>query len=222
VKNSVSIYHQNIYELKNKTTDLIYFIYPKLPSVMCITEHHLKLKQLQLTHLDYYNLGAYYCRQYIKMGGGSIFVQKEIKFSNMEVVEILYCPAFEACAIKIKSFLSSTCIIDINRAPSGNFELFTESKENIVKKIYKIGLIMVMCGDIHIDYLTENEMKIQLDTMLLSYNLHSLVNFPTRTQKHSSSAIDNIFLNTSQFNNFVIALVFNGLSDHDAHLLTAN
>jgi hypothetical protein len=94
--------------------------------------------------------------------------------------------------------------------------------ENIIKKIYKIGLIMVICGDMHIDYLTENEVKIQLDTMLLSYNLHSLVNFPTRTQKHSSSAIDNIFLNTSQFNNYVITPMFNGLSDHDAQLLTLN
>lgn len=81
---------------------------------------------------------------------------------------------------------------------------------------------MVICGDMHIDYLTENEVKIQLDTMLLSYNLHSLVNFPTRTQKHSSSAIDNIFLNTSQFNNYVITPMFNGLSDHDAQLLTLN
>jgi hypothetical protein len=130
------------------------------------------------------------------MGSGSIFVQKEIKFSNMEVVYIMYCAAFEACDMKIKSSLSSACIIGINRAPSGNFELFTEGMENIVTKIYKVGLIMVICDDMHIDYLTENEMKIQLDTMLLSHNLHSLVNFPTRTQKHSSSAIDNIFLNT--------------------------
>jgi hypothetical protein len=72
-----------------------------------------------------------------------------------------------------------------------------EGMENIIKKIYKIGLIMGICGGMHIDYLTENEMKIQLDTMLLSYNLHSLLNFPTRTQKHSSTAINNIFINTS-------------------------
>jgi hypothetical protein len=208
LKNSVSIYHQNICGLKNKTNDLISFLYSKLRSLMCINEHHLKLEKLQLPHPDYYNLGAYYCRQYINMGGGSIFVQKEIKF--------------EACAIKIKSSLSSTYIICIYRAPSGNFELFMEGMENIIKKMCKIGLKMVICGDMHIDYLTENEMKIQLDTMLLSYNLHSLVNFHTRAQKHSSSAIDNIFLNPSQFNNYVITPMFNGLFDHDAQLLTLN
>jgi len=134
----------------------------------------------------------------------------------------LYCAAFEACAIKIKSSLSSTCIIGIYRAPSGNFELFMEGMENIIKKMYKIGLKMVICGDMHIDYLTENEMKIQLVTMLLSYNLHGLVSFPTRTQKHSNSAIDNILLNTSQLNNSIVTPMFNGLSDHDAQLLTLN
>jgi hypothetical protein len=60
--------------MKNNTNDLISFLYPKLSSFTCITEHHLKLEQLQLTHLDYYNLGAYYCRQCIKRGGGNIFV----------------------------------------------------------------------------------------------------------------------------------------------------
>jgi hypothetical protein len=59
LKNSVSMYHQNICGLKNKTNDLISFLYPKLPSVTCIKEHHRELEQLQLTHLDYYNLGAY-------------------------------------------------------------------------------------------------------------------------------------------------------------------
>ena len=81
---------------------------------------------------------------------------------------------------------------------------------------------MVICGDMRIDYLTENKMKIQLVTISLSFKWNSLVNFPTRTQKHCSTAIHNIFINTSQFNNYVIAPVFNGLSEHDAQLLTLN
>ena len=81
----------------------------------------------------------------------------------------MYCAVCEASAKKIKSFLSSTCIIGIYRAPSGNFELFMGGMENIIKKIYKIGLIMVICGDMRIDYLTENKMKIQLVTISLSF-----------------------------------------------------
>jgi hypothetical protein len=49
-----------------------------------------------------------------------------------------------------------------------------------------------------------------------------MVIFPSRTQKHSSTAIGNIFINTLQFNNCVITPVFNGLSDHDAQFLTLN
>ena len=78
-------------EWRIKTNDLISFLYPKLTSVMCITEHHLKLEQLQLTHLVYYNLGACYCRQYIKIGSGNIFVQNEIKFPNFRCVLSVIC-----------------------------------------------------------------------------------------------------------------------------------
>jgi hypothetical protein len=43
--------------------------------------------------------------------------------------------------------------------------------------------------------------------------------FPTRTTKDSSTAIDNIFLDYSILNTFQVFPVINGLSDHDAQYL---
>jgi len=57
----------------------------------------------------------------------------------------------------------------------------------------------IVCGDININYLKESEDKTHLDNILLSYNLISIINSPTRVQNTSSTAIDNIFIAVSQF-----------------------
>jgi hypothetical protein len=64
--------------------------------------------------------------------------------------------------------------------------------------------------------------KRQLDAMLLFYNLSAIVQFPTRAQSHSSTAIDNIIIDTYKFINYGVFPLYNGLSDHDAQLLTIN
>jgi hypothetical protein len=76
-----------------------------------------------------------------------------------------------------------------------------------------------ICGDININYLNESENKNQLDNLLLSYNLTSTINFPTRVQIISATAIDNIFIDVSQFESYTVAPIINGMSDHDAQLL---
>jgi len=74
----------------------------------------------------------------------------------------------------------------------------------------------IICGDININYLKESEDKSHLDNILLSYNLISIINFPTRVQNTSSTAIDNIFIDVSQFESYTVTPITNGLSDHDA------
>ena len=57
---------------------------------------------------------------------------------------------------------------------------------------------------------------------MASYSLTGTVYFPTRIQNNSATAIDNIFLNTSKFDDYVILPIVNGLSDHNAKLFTIN
>jgi hypothetical protein len=71
-------------------------------------------------------------------------------------------------------------------------------------------------------HLTANDKKRQLDAVLLTYNLSAIVHFPTRSQGYSSTAIDNIFIDTHKFINYTASLLNNGLSDHDAQLLIIN
>jgi len=61
-------------------------------------------------------------------------------------------------------------------------------------------------------------MKKQTDAMLISYNLTSQV----QIKKKSSTVIDNVCVDTHQFNNYTTDPMINALSNHDAQLLTEN
>jgi hypothetical protein len=55
-------------------------------------------------------------------------------------------------------------------------------------------------------------MKKQLDAMLISYNLTSKV----QTKKETSTAIDNVFIDTLKINSYTTDPTINELSNHDA------
>jgi hypothetical protein len=66
----------------------------------------------------------------------------------------------------------------------------------------------------------DSNKKRQFDAMLQSYNLSSIVHFPTRVQNQSSTTIDNIFIDIHKITSYIVCPLYNGLSDHDAQLLT--
>jgi hypothetical protein len=107
----------------------------------------------------------------------------------------------------------------VYRAPTGNFNLFLNRLDDSIKSIYRASLNLVLYGDINIDYLTENDRKRQLDSLLQTYNLTAIVTFPTRSQDTSSTMIDNIFIDNLKIPNYTVSLFINSLSDHDAQLL---
>jgi len=47
----------------------------------------------------------------------------------------------------------------IYRASSEHFNLFLNRLDNILKTLYKVDKQLIMCGDINIDYLTDNDKK---------------------------------------------------------------
>jgi len=51
------------------------------------------------------------------------------------------------------------------------------------------------------------------------YNLVSVITFPTSVKNNSRSAIDNVFIDTTQFGMYTMGSIANDLSDHDAQML---
>jgi hypothetical protein len=60
----------------------------------------------------------------------------------------------------------------------------------------------------------------ELASLLTTYNLSYIINFATRIQNNSSPASDNIFVDKSRINLSSIPPTTNGLSDHNAQILT--
>ena len=91
--------------------------------------------------------------------------------------------------------------------------------ESILLQIYSNTTNLIICGDININYLESSNYKTQLDCLLVSNNLSTAVNFPTRITKNTSTATDNIFIDKTKNSDYTVEPIINGLSDHDAQEL---
>jgi hypothetical protein len=72
-----------------------------------------------------------------------------------------YCTEqdIEACAKKLESAALNIYVVTVYRASCGNFNSYLNGLDSIIKSLYKVELKLFICGDINIDYLTNNERK---------------------------------------------------------------
>ena len=91
---------------------------------------------------------------------------------------------------------------------TGNFKLFLNQLNTLLKSLYNTDVDFIVCGHMNTDYLIDSYNKKQLDTMFLSYNLTNTVQFPTRIQNNSKTAIDNIFSDITKFSNYTVQPIY--------------
>ena len=142
---------------------------------------------------------------------------KDIQFNTINLDQ--YNEDLEICALKLRLLSSSFTIICIYRSPTGNFTYFLHQLESILNKLYKTSTELIVCGDFNINYFNDNSRKLLLDSLLASFSLFSTVKFPTRIFNNSCTLIDNIYINTYR-HDFSVNPLINGLSDHDAQIIT--
>jgi hypothetical protein len=101
-------------------------------------------------------------------------------------------------AVKISISNKKLCIVCLYRAPDGDINQFIEQLDAT-----------------NINYLNGNHKKIQLQSLLYTYNLAQIIDFPTRIGPTTASLIDHFFLDKNVCNKFQTHSVINGFSDHD-------
>ena len=166
---ALQIFHQNIQGLRWKSNEVLNFLYPSFPHIICFTEHHLNQYEIELIQIDGYTLGASFCRNSLKMGGMCIFVNKNLNFMNVDLRKFSHKQDIEAGAVKLSVNSLNICILSIYRTPSGNFAHFLDKLEMILNLLHSNNTQLIICGDININYLVENKKKL-LDSLLASYN----------------------------------------------------
>jgi hypothetical protein len=92
--------------------------------------------------------------------------------------------------------------------------------EHTLQLLYNPITDVAICGDINLNYLDETISVKQLKVLCETFNLISIINFPTRIGASTSTAIDNIFIDITKYDYHTVSSLHNGLSDHEAQLLT--
>ena len=110
----------------------------------------------------------------------------------------------------------------IRRSPRGDFTNFLTQLDLILQKPFNNKYNIIICVEVNVNYVIDNNRRSQLDAVLHSYNLTGIVEFPTRSGLNSQTAIDNVFIDTSTNGKYDLYPLKNGLSDHDAQLLILN
>jgi exonuclease III len=218
INNPFMIFHQNVRGLKVKTNELMLQLLTEAPHLICLTEHHLKNYELDVTPISKYKLGANYCRKNLKNGGVCIYIQENLKYTNINLQKHCKEQDMEISAVQLKPNKKNTVMLCVYSAPSGDFDYFLNKFDNILDSLHNYKTELIICGNININYLDNNNKKKQLDYLLGTYNLIGIVYFPTRTTNNSATLIDNIFIDNMR--NYSIKPCINGLYDYNAQLIT--
>jgi hypothetical protein len=165
-----------------------------------------------------YKLGATYSRNTLKCGGVCIYIEEDIEYSNINLTQYCKEQDLEIVALKLKFNKQKFIILCAYRSPSGDFLYFIENLDYILSSLQKVDTKIILCGDFNINYAENSQNKLQLEYLLETYNLIDTVYFPTRTTATTSSLLDNFFIDKSS--TYSIKPHINGLSDHDAQVLT--
>ena len=117
-----------------------------------------------------------------------------LQYMSTDLNEFCIKLDIEICAVKLHYFSSNICVFTIYKSSSGNFSYFLNTLGRILKKIYTNTLNTIICGDININYLDDdNTNKQKLNSLLATYNLFSITDFPTRIYI-SMTATDTFFI----------------------------
>jgi len=155
-----------------------------------------------------------------KCGGVCIFIQDNIHYTNINMDRYSNEKDIEICAVKLHILSCTIVIITVYRSPTGNIAYFLDNLEAALNQIYNNTVDIILCGDFNINYLSDNQTKQALSSLLTNYSLYSVIDFPTRIHNNSNTMIDSIFINKFKNENYSVYSLINGLSDHDAQVLS--
>jgi hypothetical protein len=130
----------------------------------------------------------------MQRGTVCIFVKKAQHFNKADISHHCQEQNLEICAILLATKTANLIILSMYRSPSEDMDEFLKRLDAILKYLYSPKSEFIICDDININYLNENNCKQQINSLLKTYNLSPTINFATRVQNSSSTAIDNIII----------------------------
>ena len=181
------------------------------PHFICFTEHHLKESEIRKFSLEGYVLASGFCRKASLGGGACILIHKSLEYQPIDLSNFCYEKTLEICAIKLQFESLKLIILCIYRTPTGNLEHFLSLMEKILTHLLQPKLTFLICGDLNINLLIKSNEASKLLTLMNTFNLTQVVNFPTRITKDNESLLDAIFIDITIYDKIQIKPFVNGL-----------
>ena len=217
---NIILFHQNVQSLTNKIDEFNIILQNNHidPHFVCFTEHHLKETELSKISLDSYTLATGYRRENSQGGGVCIFTKQKLVFQTIDLSEYCSEKLLEICAVRFQLKSFKLIILCIYRPPTGNLKQFYSLMEHILNYLLKPAVTFLVCGDLNINLLVNSNEATKLLTLMKTYNLTQLVDFPTRITHCTETLLDVSFVDTSICTKIESIPFVNGLSDHDAQI----
>lgn len=214
--NTFAIIHQNVQSLGN-CVDTITALLEEHSNCkcLCISEHWRKADQLKATSISNFNLASYFCRKN-GYGGVAVYLHKDITFSRKRKIDNLSVEGVFECAwveFNLKNELFVIAVI--YRSPKSDIKLFLKKLELLLVKIIKENINIFIAGDFNIEFLKQNSSRLQILSVMNSFDLYPTISENTRITPTSQSCIDNIFTNVPE-KNILSCVIATTVSDHAA------
>ncbi|XP_047994390.1 uncharacterized protein LOC125232679 [Leguminivora glycinivorella] len=211
----ISVMHQNINRLQNKTYRLECELQLRDPAVdvLCLTEHWLEDNQISSVNIQNYSLRAQYCRTSRQGGGTCIYAKTDlVTMERKEISALSVEMNIELCAIECIG--ADLIIVCIYRPPNGDVQLYLSKLSELLSMHAIKNYNVLLIGDINIDLMVKCNLNKNLNNTITQFGFRQLIKIPTRINNLSSTCIDHAFTNISMCN---IQNVFSdelNLSDH--------
>ncbi|XP_065652891.1 uncharacterized protein LOC136080205 [Hydra vulgaris] len=220
--NSFSVLHLNIRSMRQnfeKFKEFLFIINYSFDVISLSETWHDSESPLELN--SNYSLANYklisQSRGSNKKGGGlGVYVLKKYQFKIKKQLSVAN-NNYESLFIEVINAKNKNSIIGcVYRPPSGKIRSFKDFIEKSILKTNNEKKNLFILGDINLNALTYQKFpktKSFFD-MLYKYNVLSVINKPTRVNRTSATAIDNIFINNLLETSYEAGIFKKDISDH--------
>jgi exonuclease III len=178
---------------------------------MSLSKHHMRKQEMSNISLSGYKLATSFCRKKFLKGGVCILVRSDIIYHAVHLEKSCNEKSLEICAIKLNISSKNFIVCCVYRSSSGNVNQFLKQLEGTLKGLYQPSVTSVICGDLNINFLVESLAKQKLETIMKTFNLSQVANFPTRIFNNKGMLIYSIFLDNMKYNSISVCPLENGL-----------
>ena len=140
-------------------------------------------------------------------------------FQSIDLKQFCHEKTIEICAVKLHLKTTKLIIFCIYRAPAGNLNQFYDTLENILNHLLQPRITYLICGDLNINHLSKHNDVLKLLTLMNTFNLTQILDFPTRINNNNGTLIDTVFVDTTLYDKIQVNPFINGLSGHDAQII---